>query len=179
MTNEIYNNIKKLIEIEYNVSNLVLEIFNSLVKLAKTPDDLNELREIYSDKLKTNESMQKLYGDKKVQLLDKIVKTEIKETDVIPKDESNTKELILNTNDYSELQQLFKKNLSEIKSNETLMTMYEYKKDELLYNKAKETLLNCSEYELEDKWIKIYSSIKNNDYLDDLQKTYKSRTKNN
>ena len=170
---EIQNILEKLNTINEMVNSLYCELFKLLANNSQYTDDIIKLKDLFKDKM--NKEMLDSYVKSKTKIIKNIISNEVKKDDVIPCEPSTTKEELLNANDYSELNNIYKKYLSEIKSDKTLETIYLYKKDELLYIRAKEVIMTSGLHDLESKWIKIYSTITKKEYLDDLKLLYESR----
>jgi hypothetical protein len=165
-------------QIDNKIENLIIDIKNKIKELidsCKYIEDINKIHSNFIFFFQQDNELDRYYIKAKNDIRIKIINTTVNDNDIIPNEENSVKEELLNATEYTELQRIYKKNLSEIIKDKFLSDIYNYRKEELLYLRAEEVLKTCDILDLEDKWARIISTITNKDYINALEKIKNNR----
>lgn len=166
-----------LIEIKNKIEELEKELeikkqeFINLINSFNSLDSLKDFFTKNENDIKQFPDLANIFFNKKTLLLKQIKNTILQNNDNnIPDFEyQEILEFLTLCNDYQELKSLYKRFINQIKSNNTLHSIYKEKEEEILFNRAKTAIISVNKDGLDNLLSKIYSTITKKEYKEVLE----------
>lgn len=166
-----------LIEIKNKIEELEKELeikkqeFINLINSFNSLDSLKDFFNKNENDIKQFPDLANIFFNKKTLLLKQIKNTILQNNDNnIPDFEyQEILEFLTLCNDYQELKSLYKRFINQIKSNNTLHSIYKEKEEEILFNRAKTAIISVNKDGLDNLLSKIYSTITKKEYKEVLE----------
>jgi hypothetical protein len=166
-----------LIEIKNKIEELEKELeikkqeFINLINSFNSLDSLKDFFTKNENDIKQFPDLANIFFNKKTLLLKQIKNTILQNNDNnIPDFEyQEILEFLTLCNDYQELKSLYKRFINQIKSNNTLYSVYKEKEEEILFNRAKTAIISVNKDGLDNLLSKIYSTITKKEYKEVLE----------
>jgi hypothetical protein len=155
---------------EANYSSTYKEVFISILNTLDNFNDINNLKYLFKKcyKINTPEIIQAV-NQKTKEILEKIRNNKVDD----PPPEDSLMSIIINCNDYKELTSLYKQHFEEINNDKELKIAYDFKKNEILYERASKIFTESKDKAtIEDVWIKCNQHITEKILLDSLKILY-------
>lgn len=166
-----------LIEIKNKIEELEKELeikkqeFINLINSFNSLDSLKDFFTKNENDIKKFPDLANIFFNKKTLLLKQIKNTILQNNDNdIPDFEyQEILEFLISCNDYKELKSLYKRFINQIKSNNTLYSVYKEKEEEILFERAKTAIISVNKDGLDNLLSKIYSTITKKEYKEVLE----------